>query len=76
MPWSGWARTCVIGGSLASTIRSVVCTTLDTGIVADLTWQQAQPFADLLAGAFYLDIDTLILRKNHGVEFCSTRHIK
>ena len=43
--------TYVIGGSLASTILGVVRTTLDTDIVADLTLQQAQPFADLLVGA-------------------------
>lgn len=49
----------VIGGSLASTIHGVVRTTLDTDIVADLTLQQAQPFADLLAGAFYLDINAI-----------------
>lgn len=49
----------VIGGSLASTIHGVVRTTLDTDIVADLTLQQAQPFADLLAGVFYLDADTI-----------------
>ena len=51
--------TYVIGGSLASTIHGVVRTTLDTDIVAELSLQQAQPFADLLAGAFYLDIDTI-----------------
>ncbi len=51
--------TYVIGGSLASTIHGVVRTTLDTDIVADLSLPQAQPFADLLAGAFYLDIDTI-----------------
>lgn len=49
----------VIGGSLASTIHGVVRTTLDTDIVADLGLRQAQPFADLLAGIFYLDIDTI-----------------
>lgn len=49
----------VIGGSLASTIHGVVRTTLDTDIVADLSLRQAQPFADLLASAFYLDIDTI-----------------
>ena len=49
----------VIGGSLASTIHGVVRTTLDTDIVADLGLQQAQPFADLLAVAFYLDLDTI-----------------
>ena len=49
----------VIGGSLASTIHGVVRTTLDTDIVAELSLQQAQPFADLLAGTFYLDIDTI-----------------
>ena len=46
----------VVGGSLASTIHGVVRTTLDTDIVADLSIQQAQPFADLLAGTFYLDL--------------------
>ena len=51
--------TYVIGGSLASTIHGVVRTTLDTDIVADLNLQQAQQFADLLAGTFYLDIDTI-----------------
>ncbi len=51
--------TYVIGGSLASTIHGVVRTTLDTDIVAELSLQQAQPFADLLVGAFYLDIDTI-----------------
>ncbi len=51
--------TYVIGGSLASTIHGVVRTTLDTDIVADLSLQQARPFADLLAGTFYLDIDTI-----------------
>ena len=49
----------VIGGSLASTVHGVVRTTLDTDIVADLSLRQAQPFADLLAGTFYLDIDTI-----------------
>jgi hypothetical protein len=49
----------VIGGSLASTIHGVVRTTLDTDIVADLSLSQARPFADLLAGTFYLDIDTI-----------------
>ena len=49
----------VIGGSLASTIHGVVRTTLDTDIVADLNLQQARPFADLLAGTFYLDIDSI-----------------
>lgn len=51
--------TYVIGGSLASTIHGVVRTTLDTDIVAELSLQQAQPFAGLLAGAFYLDINTI-----------------
>jgi hypothetical protein len=49
----------VIGGSLASTIHGVVRTTLDTDIVADLSVQQVQPFADRLAGAFYLDIASI-----------------
>ena len=49
----------VIGGSLASTVHGVVRTTLDTDIVADLNLQQARPFADLLAGTFYLDIDSI-----------------
>ncbi len=51
--------TYVIGGSLASTIHGVVRTTLDTDIVADLSLRQAQPFADLLTGAFYLDVNTI-----------------
>lgn len=49
----------VVGGSLASTIHGVVRTTLDTDIVADLTLAQAQPLADLLGGAFYLDLNTM-----------------
>ncbi len=51
--------TYVIGGSLASTVHGVVRTTLDTDIVADLRLRQAQPFADLLTDAFYLDLDTI-----------------
>lgn len=49
----------VIGGSLASTIHGVVRTTLDTDIVADLSLRQAEPFAALLAGTFYLDLVTI-----------------
>jgi hypothetical protein len=49
----------VIGGSLASTIHGVVRTTLDTDILADLSLRQARPFADLLTGAFYLDLDSI-----------------
>ena len=49
----------MIGGALASTIHGVVRTTLDTDIVADLSLEQTQPFAALLAGAFYLDSDTI-----------------
>jgi hypothetical protein len=49
----------VIGGSLASTIHGVVRTTLDTDIVADLSLRQAQPFAEGLAGRFYLDVESI-----------------
>ena len=49
----------VIGGSLASTIHGVVRTTLDTDIVADLSLSRARLFADLLAGTFYLNTDTI-----------------
>jgi hypothetical protein len=49
----------VIGGSLASTIHGVVRTTLDTDIVTDLNLRQAGPLADVLAGAFYLDLDAI-----------------
>jgi hypothetical protein len=49
----------VVGGSLASTIHGVVRSTLDTDIVADLGLRQAQPFADLLAGTFYVDVESV-----------------
>jgi hypothetical protein len=49
----------VVGGSLASAIHGVVRTTLDTDIVADLALSQADPLADLLGSAFYLDRDTM-----------------
>jgi hypothetical protein len=49
----------VIGGSLASTVHGVVRTTLDADVLADLNPQQARPFADLLAGTFYLDTDSI-----------------
>ena len=71
MPWSKWARVYVIGGSLASTIHGVVRTTLDTDIVTDLSLQQAQPFVDLLAGAFYLDIDTI----RRAIRQCSSFNV-
>lgn len=51
--------TYVLGGSLASTIHGVVRTTQDADLLADLKPQQAQPFADLLTSAFYLDVHTI-----------------
>jgi len=51
--------TYVVGGSLVSTIHGVVRTTLDTDIVADLSLRQARKFSGLLAGAFYLDKDSI-----------------
>ena len=60
--------TYVIGGSLASAIHGVVRTTLDTDIVADLSLRQARPFADLLAGTFYLDTESI----RHAIRTCGS----
>jgi hypothetical protein len=49
----------VIGGSLASTVHGVVRTTLDADIVADLSLGQAPAFAAELAGAFYVDAQSV-----------------
>ena len=49
----------VIGGSFASTVHGVVRTTLDSDIVADLQTHQAQPFAEALTDAFYVDAESV-----------------
>jgi len=49
----------LIGGSLASAIHGVARATADTDLVADLRIEHAQPLAQALAGAFYVDVESI-----------------
>jgi hypothetical protein len=46
----------LIGGSLASAVHGVVRATLDTGLVADLRLEHAEPLAQALGETFYVDV--------------------
>jgi hypothetical protein len=48
-----------IGGSLASAVHGVMRATMDADIVADLRMEHAEPLANVLSGAFYLDVETI-----------------
>ena len=45
----------LIGGSLASAVHGVVRTTMDADLVADLQPEHAEPLAQALGDAFYVD---------------------
>ena len=45
----------LIGGSLASAVHGVVRTTMDADLVADLRPEHAEPLAQALGDAFYVD---------------------
>jgi len=47
----------LIGGSLASAVHGVLRATLDTGLVADLRLEHAEPLARALGGTFYVDAE-------------------
>ncbi len=49
----------LIGGSVASTVHGVLRSTLDADLVADLHAAQAAPLAEALAGAFYVDAQSI-----------------
>jgi len=49
----------LIGGSIASMIHGVIRTTMDADIVADLRADQVEAFVNALAGAFYLDTESI-----------------
>ena len=49
----------LIGGSLASAVHGVARATLDTDLVADLRLEHAQPLAQALEGAFYVDVEAV-----------------
>jgi hypothetical protein len=49
----------LIGGSLAAAVHGVARATLDADLIADLDLPHAEPFAQALAGAFYLDLETI-----------------
>ena len=46
----------LIGGSLASAVHGVVRATLDTGLVADLRLEHAEPLVQALGETFYVDV--------------------
>lgn len=49
----------LIGGSLASAVHGVARATADTDLVADLRPEHAQPLAQALQGAFYVDAESI-----------------
>ncbi len=49
----------LIGGSLASAAHGVTRATMDADVVADLHLKHADPFAQALRDAFYVDVDTI-----------------
>ena len=49
----------LIGGSLASAVHGVVRATMDTDLVADLRLEHAEPLAQALGDAFYVDVESI-----------------
>ena len=49
----------LIGGSLASAVHGVARATVDTDLVADLRPEHAEPLAQSLGGAFYVDVEAI-----------------
>jgi len=49
----------LIGGSLASAVHGVARATMDTDLVAGLRPEHAQPLAQALADAFYVDVESI-----------------
>ena len=49
----------LIGGSLASAVHGVVRATVDTDLVADLRSERAEPLAQALSDAFYVDVEAI-----------------
>ena len=49
----------LIGGSLASAVHGVARATLDTDLVADLRLEHAEPLAQALRDAFYVDVEAI-----------------
>ena len=49
----------LIGGSLASAVHGVARATADTDLVADLRFEHAEPLAQALIDAFYVDAESI-----------------
>jgi len=49
----------LIGGSLASAVHGVARATVDTDLVADLRPEHAEPLAQALRDAFYVDAESI-----------------
>jgi hypothetical protein len=49
----------LIGGSLASAVHGVARATVDTDLVADLRIEHAEPLAQALGDAFYVDAESI-----------------
>lgn len=59
----------LIGGSLASAVHGVYRATADADVVADLRPAQANPLAQALAGAFYVDEESIAEAIRHRRSF-------
>lgn len=49
----------VVGGSLASSVYGIPRATQDVDLVAEMNSSHAEPFAQLLGGDFYVDVDMI-----------------
>jgi hypothetical protein len=59
----------LIGGSLASALHGVARATLDTDIVAAIRLEHAEPFAQALSDAFYVEADAIRDAVRHQSSF-------
>lgn len=59
----------LIGGSLASAVHGVARATADTDLVADLRLEHAEPLAQALMDAFYVDAESIREAVQHSRSF-------
>jgi hypothetical protein len=59
----------LIGGSLASAVHGVARATADTDLVADLRLEHAEPLAQSLGDAFYVDAESIREAVQHSRSF-------
>ncbi len=61
----------LIGGSLASAVHGVARATADTDLVADMRPEHAEPLAQILSDAFYVDAESI----QDAIRHCSSFNV-